>query len=161
MARPKKSGPRFPDGIHLRPPITANHVRRHNAAALSSGRDPWLGTQIGRLATYRTSTGLPFISPDQCEAGLAFAKLAKAYAQEMGLPARAARSCVLEGCHGHEGGAEPTERTSAVLSAYRETMERLEAVGATSIVVAVCVDDQAPASWEIATLVRGLNAITP
>lgn len=159
MARPRKSGDRYDCG-KLRPAITVNQIRRGRDAVLAAGKHSWLGSQIGWLATAPGPDGSPLISPAQCEAGLAFARLFRAMASEVGIPARAPRSCAFgEGeCWG--GGAEQTERTSDVLAAYAKARSKLESVDALDIVVAVCVDDQAPPRWDRARLVKGLNALS-
>lgn len=158
MPRLRKAGDRYPSG-DLRREATINQIRRGRDAVLATGKHPEFGTMLGWLTLPTGPGGLALISPAQCEAGLTFARLWQSMAREMGLPARAPRSCALGEGSGRGGTGEPNKHTSAVLAAYRAARDRLEAVGALDVVVAVCVDDQAPPRWDRAKLVRGLRAL--
>lgn len=156
--RPRSHGERFACG-KIKPAVTLNQIKRGIAAAKAFGKNEWLGSELGRLATYPVDDGAPLITLEQAAAGFAFARLFSDYAQEMGFPRRSAGSGSLELRSPGSDGGEPTERTSGILAAYRAARGKLEAVGALAIVVAVCVDDQAPPIWERERFVAGLNAL--
>ncbi len=156
--RPKLPGNRYASGDR-KPQITVNQVRRGILAAKELGHDEWLGSELGRLASYPVNGGAPLITPEQCAAGLAFARLFQSYSAEMGFPRRAPAACALERTARGEGSSETTKRTSGVLAAYRSAAAKLADVGALAIVVSVCVDDNALPWWQRARFVAGLNAL--
>lgn len=157
--RPRKSGDRYLSG-DLRPQITANQIKRGILATLAAGRDSYLGTQLGQLAILPdAATGRPLITPEQCEAGLAFAKLFHAYAREMGFPRRSARSGALERVSAGIVADTCEELASEARRRYESAAKPLSHLGLLEVVVSVCVDDQAVRWDHRRELVCGLEML--
>lgn len=146
--RPRKSGDRYPGG-QLKPELPGALIRR----AIDHAKDARLGSQLGRLALGQE------ITTRQFEAGVMFARLYDDYARAMGLSPRTASGIDLNRVPGRGVAETDEKRISAVRSRYEAARKALESVGATEVVVSVCVDDQAPAWGSKAQLRCGLNAI--
>lgn len=146
--RPRKSGARYPGG-QLRQELPGALLRR----VLDHAKDARIGSQLGRLALSHE------ISTRQFEAGVTFARLFDDYARIMGFPPRTASGIDLNRVPGKGLAEVDQKRVSAVRGRYEAARNVLEAVGATEIVVSVCVDDEAPLWGEKSSLLCGLSAL--
>ncbi len=156
--RPRQEGDRYPSG-DLKPQITVNQIRRGIAAAKALGRDEWLGSEVGLLGTYPCDTGAPLLTPEQTTAGVRYANLAHDYAQEYGLPRASAATGSFEVVPRGEVAGNPTERTSAVINAYRRASDVLRSVGCLDVVESVCVYDNAVPYDSRKRLMLGLSLL--
>lgn len=157
--RPRKSGDRYPSG-DLKPQVTANQIKRAMAAALAAGRNSYLATQLGQLTIMPDGdTGKPLITAEQCEAGLAFARLFDDFAREMGFPRRSARSGAMERASAGVVADAHDECTGEARRRYEAASKPLSDAGVLKVVVAVCVDDQAVRWDHKRELVLGLRML--
>lgn len=156
--RPRKDGDRYPSG-DLKPQITVNQIRRGIAAAKALGKDEWLGSEVGRLGTYPCDTGAPLLTPEQTTAGVRYANLAYDYAKEYGLPRASAATGSFEVVSRGEVAGEPTERTRAIIIAYRRASDVLRSAGCLDVVESVCVYDNAVPYESRKHLILGLSLL--
>lgn len=152
VGRRRKTGPRYPSGDRI-PGPSPTQLKRADAVVMEIAKDAALGTRLGWMLRRKE------INETQAAAGLAFARLFTNYASAMTLPRRSAASLSLEIIPRGRDSREDTKRTHRLCRKYSEASRDLRRFGDLPVIVAVCVDDQAPAWYDRERLLRGLTIL--